>query len=364
MLAVRKLHMSVRDLEFDRRRILLGAAGTLAAGLLGLDRARAQTQIPSFSLTKPFAPVAGPRARVVYVNDVSGDPDGFFATVHQILSPTAELRHLVGTDGGGRGETAARSAVLLNEIVRIMGRQDQIKVHEGAANRIPQAGTVVRSAGTQIIIDEAMRSDTRLPLFVAVGGGLTEVASAVMIEPKVAERITLVWIGGDALPSGGTGETNFNIDRTAAQYLFNDTQVPIWQVPRAVYKTCVVSATEIQANVAPHGAIGAWLYDRLADLNRRFGPAFNAGETWTMGDNPLAVLTTLQDWNPVRTPTGVGYGKTGSSEFDEVVAPRLNSDGTFTPRTEGRKIRIYRTIDTRMLFGDLFAKLRINYPAR
>lgn len=296
-----------------------------------------------------------------YINYVSGDADGFFATVHQILSPTGELRTMVGTDGGGRGETAVRSTALLNDIVNIMGRQSQIKVYEGAANRIRQAGTPIRSAGTQAIIDEAMRTDSKLPLFIAVGGGLTEVASAVMIEPKIADRFTLVWIGGDALPGGGTGETNFNIDALAAQYLYNDTSVKIWQVPRAVYKTCLVSATEIQAFVAPYGKIGAWLYDRLGDLNRRFGSGFNAGETWTLGDSPLVILTALQDWNPVRTASGIEFNKTGSSEYDEVFAPSFNPDGTFSPRSGGRKIRIYKSIDTRMMFNDFFAKMRVNY---
>jgi len=61
-----------------------------------------------------------------------------------------------------------------------------------------------------------MREDSPLPLYVAVGGGLTEVASALKIEPRIAGHMTLVWIGGDALPGGGVGETNFNIDPVAA----------------------------------------------------------------------------------------------------------------------------------------------------
>lgn len=356
--------MPPKNLELDRRQLLVAAGATMAAGWLSLSSAAAQNEVAPLSLEHPFAPVSGPRSRLVYVNDVSGDPDGFFATAHQILSPSAELRNIVGTDGGGRGETAERSTSLLNEIVQLMDRQGQIKVHQGAANRIPQPDTPVRSSGTQAIIDEALRNDTKLPLFIAAGGGLTEVASAVMIEPRIADRFTLVWIGGDALPDGGTGETNFNIDPLAAQFLYNETQVKIWQVPRAVYKTCLISATEIQAFVAPHGKIGAWLYDRLADLNRRFGRGFNAGETWTLGDNPLVVLTALQDWNPVRTARGIEFNNTGSSQYDEVIAPRFNSDGTFAPRTDGRKIRIYRNIDTRMMFSDFFAKMRVNYPAK
>lgn len=348
--------------RFDRRHLLVGAAGALAAGSLNFQPAAAQNTVDPLSITPPFSPISGPRSRVLYVNDLSGDPDGFFATVHQILTPTAELRGIIGTDAGGTGETAARSTSLAREIVSIMDRQSQIEVFEGAPQRIAQAGAPVRSAGAEAIIAEAMRTDTRLPLYVAVGSGLNEVASAIMIEPRIADRFTLVWIGGDALPDGGTGETNFNIDPLAAQFLYNETQLPIWQVPRAVYKTCVVSATEIQAYIAPHGRIGAWLYDRLADLVRRFGSGFNTGETWTLGDNPLVLLTGLHDWTPARAGQEILYTNTGSSAYDEVIAPRFNPDGTFSPRTEGRNIRIYRSIDTRMLFNDFFAKMRVNYP--
>ncbi|MCB2080105.1 MAG: nucleoside hydrolase [Novosphingobium sp.] len=345
----------------DRRKVLVGGAGIVAASGLSLDTAASRDTVGPLGLEKPFAPIAGPRSRVLYINDVSGDPDGHFATVHQILSSACELRHMIGTDGGGPGETAQRSAALLRDITRIMGRAGSIQVHEGAAGKMPKAGAAVPSAGTGAIIEEALRADSSLPLFIAVGGGLTEVASAVLIEPRIADRFTLVWIGGDALPDGGTGETNFNIDPRAAQFLFNDTNVKIWQVPRAVYKTCLISATEIQAFIAPYGEIGAWLYDRLADLNRRFGPGFNAGETWTLGDNPLVLLTALQDWNPVLGSKGIEYGKTGSSEYDEIIAPRFNADGTYSPQSDGRKIRIYRSIDTRMMFNDFFAKMLVNY---
>jgi purine nucleosidase len=308
-----------------------------------------------------FAPLAGPRARVFYCNDLSGDIDGLFATVHMVLSRSVDLRGVVGTGTGSPGETAAHSAEIAHDILARMGRTPGPAVYAGATGRIAAAGTPMRAPGIQALIDEAMRDDTTLPLYVAVGGGLTEVASALMIEPKIAGRFTLVWIGGDAYPQGGTGETNFNIDRLAAQYVFNQTSVPIWQVPRRVYTTCVVSASEIEAFVAPCGAIGAWLYDQVAQAPDRYHRALNMGETWTLGDSPLVVLTALGDWVPSAFRP-FRYEHTGSSPFDTVVAPHLNADGTFAPQTAGRSIRSYTAIDTRLMFDDFFAKMRLNFP--
>jgi inosine-uridine nucleoside N-ribohydrolase len=342
-------------MRLDRRQALIG--GTLAAASFSCGAGQA---LAAGSLA-PFAPLAGPRSRLIFVNDLSGDIDGLFAVVHAILSPTAELRGIIGTGTGRPGETAEASAALASEILRLMGRS--VRVHAGATAKMASAHEPQHAPGVQAIIDEAMRADTDLPLFVAVGGGLTEVASALLIEPRIADRLTLVWIGGDAWPAGGTGETNFNIDRHAAQTIYNETSLPIWQVPRKVYATTVVSASELQAYVAPHGAIGDWLYRKVADAPLRFRKALNMGETWTLGDNPLVVLTALADWGP-SSFRPFRYERFGSNPFDEVIAPRLNDDGTFTARSEGRKIRIFSGIDTRLMLQDIYAKLRVNYPAR
>ena len=146
--------------------------------------------------------------------------------------------------------------------------------------------------------------------------------------------------------------------------MFNETAVPIWQVPRAVYATCMVSASELQAFVAPHGRIGKWLYDQVVEAPARFRNHLNMGETWSLGDNPLVLLTALTGWTPSSYRPSFRYENTGSSAFDEVVAPFLNDDGTFSPRSEGRRIRVYTSADNRMMLNDMFAKLRINYPAR
>lgn len=309
----------------------------------------------------PFTPLAGPRSRTIFINDLSGDIDGLFACVHQILSTSTELRAILGTGTGRSGETAEASAALAREMLELTGMSSRVKAYPGAPGKLTAPDAPIRSPGTQAIIDEAMRDDTRLPLFVAVGGGLTEVASALMLEPRIADRFTLVWIGGDAYPAGGTGETNFNIDSLAAQFVFNESQVRIWQIPRSVYGTCLVSDTEIQAFVAPYGAIGEWLYRKIVERPRKYMKALNMGETWTLGDSPLVVLTALPDWVPSEvTPPRFKYERTGSSAFDVVPAPHLNADGTFTLQPGGRPMRIYRSIDTRMMFSDFFAKLQVN----
>jgi inosine-uridine nucleoside N-ribohydrolase len=311
---------------------------------------------------KPFAPPQGPRARVLISNDLSGDIDGLFATVHALLSHSAEVRGIVGTRAREAEGTAERAVANADEILRLMGLSGAVPTFAGGA-RLTGSTEPVRSAGALAIVREAMREDSRLPLYVTVGAGLGEVASALLIEPRIAERLTLVWIGGNARPQDGD-EYNFSIDPIAAQVVFNHTAAPVWQVPRDVYASCTVSATELQVNVAPFGAIGAWLYRKLLDAPAqmdRFG--FHLGETYTLGDSPLVLLSALTDWVPSDFTPPFKFQGTGSSRYEEVFAPELNADGTYTPRTSGRKMRLYRQVDTRTMFADFFAKLRVNYGA-
>ncbi len=326
------------------RRLFLSAAGATA-----------------FAGTKPFVPHFGPRARVIVVNDIAGDPDGLFATVHAFLSPSTEVRGFVGTAANGPGESAARAAELAEEILGLMGLSGKIAIHRGSEGKLAEAGKPSRSPGAEAIVAEAMRSDTQLPLYVTVGGGLTEVASALLIEPRIAERMTLIWIGGHP-PEGGTSpEYNFSVDPLAARHIFNETQVPIWQVPSDVYGSCMVSMAELQAHIAPCGAIGEWLYRKFAEgpeLLRQY--RMNTGETWSMGDNPLVLLSALTAWIPSRIPPPFVFERTGSSRYDEKPVPLLGPDGNYTARPQARAMRLYRTVDTRLMFADMFAKMRIN----
>jgi inosine-uridine preferring nucleoside hydrolase len=343
--------------SFNRRRFMLVAAGaTVLASQLSLV-SHAATLHPD-AVFKPFA---GPRSRVVFVNDLSGDPDGLFAAVHQVLSPSTDLRCIIGTSTGQPGETAEKSASLASDILTLMGRGGHCPVYRGAESRLAALNTPVRSPGTQALIDEAMRASD-LPLFVAVGGGLTEVASAILIEPQIASRFTLVWIGGDAAPASGEGEYNFNIDPLAAQFLFNQTALRIWQVTREAYKTCMVSATALQVHVGRYGKIGPWLVDHLSDLSRKSKGRLNTGETWSLGDNPLVLLTALTGWVPSNRQIPLRFENTDSSRFDEVRGPRISANGTVGAGEGDRLIRVYRSVDTRMLFDDFYAKMEANFP--
>ena len=313
----------------------------------------------------PFRDPAGPRMRVVMDNDYSGDPDGLYQLVHHLLSPSVDVRAVIGSallpddpfDPGGAAATGARRRVV--EVLELMGLGSEIRALEGSNAPLPDRRTPQPSAGAEALVAEAMRTDTDLPLYAVFGASLTQLASAYLMEPRIQDRLTAVWIGGpeypgvDAPPGVDPVEYNLRIDVTAAQVVFNDSSIRLWQVPRNAYRQTLVAMAELEAQVRPMGRLGAHLFDAIARVYELAAPhGFALGETYIMGDSPLVLLTALQSaFQP----------DPSSSRYATVPAPEIGDDGAYVPGSGGRDIRVYTELDVRLMFADFFAKLRAHH---
>ncbi|MCG7308870.1 nucleoside hydrolase [Brachybacterium sp. ACRRE] len=305
----------------------------------------------------------GARCRVIIDNDFSGDPDDLFQLVHHVLSPNTEIRaviasHLREGDRFDPGpDTSANALRVAEDVFARMGLVSTEVLVTGAPQALDDADSPYRGEAVDRIIAEALREDTDQPLYYVAGGGLTDLASALLIEPRIAERMTLIWIGGnehegiaypppDAMPI----EYNLLIDPLAARVVFNDTRIPIWQVPRDVYRQCLVSDAELRIRVATAGPLGRYLYDETmlvvqATTDAGRGPA----ETYALGDSPLVLLTALQS---------IFEADSSSSRHVVMPTPILEADGSYTPRPDARPMRVFTQVDVRLMFEDLFLKLR------
>lgn len=304
-----------------------------------------------------------PRLRVITDNDYGGDPDGLVQLAHLLLSPSVDVRAVVGSHlrAGDPFDpsptTADKAAAAARRIADLCNRPD-VSVVAGSNTPLTDPVVPIRSAAAEAIVAEAMRDDTDLPLYVTCGGGLTEIASAWLIEPRIAGRLTLIWIGGhehEGLaepPPGGTDlEYNTAIDPVAAQVVFNDSNLSIWQVPRNIYRTTMASRSEMAAHMAGTGVVGRYLFESLGTVSARAaGHGFHIGETYILGDSPLVLLTALQSsFEPAPA----------SSAHVIVPCPRILDTGLYESRPDGRPLRVYTALDNRLLLEDLWAKLAL-----
>lgn len=311
-----------------------------------------------------FRPPGGARFRVISDNDYAGDPDGLFQLAHHLLSPSVEVRAVIGShlavgdpfDPSGR--SAANGAAAATTVLELLGLVGQVPVITGSELPLVSHSEPQRSAAAEAIVAEAMRDDTDLPLFVVLGAGLTELASAYLIEPGIADRLTAVWIGGPEHtdlgavppPNAMPIEYNLNIDLLAGQVIF-DSPIPLWQVPRNAYRECIASMSELILRVRGRGELGAHLYQTLIDVFELVAPhGLNMGEVYVLGDSPLVLLTALQ--------TGFEPDP-ASSAYAVVPRPRLDDHGGYVANPDGAPIRVYSGLDVRLMLDDLYAKLEL-----
>jgi len=303
-----------------------------------------------------------PRMRIIIDNDFGGDPDGLFQLVHHLLSPSVEIRAIIGSHlKAGDGfdpskETATNAKKKIEEVLSIMNLGKTFPVYQGSNMALENDSTAQSSDAASAIIKEAMRSDTKQPLYVVCGAGLTDIASAYLLEPKIAGRLTLIWIGGPEYtdlatpPPGYTSlEYNLAIDLKAGQVVFNKSAIPIWQVPRNAYRQVIMPYSSLLLKVKTQGKIGDYLgsaLERMMKLSVKYN--FNIGEVYITGDSPLVLLTALQSsFEP----------DPSSSQYVLRPSPLINKQGLYEVNHSGRNIRVYTQLDTPLIFEDFFSKL-------
>jgi hypothetical protein len=275
-------------------------------------------------------PVAA-RCRVIVDNDWTGDPDGLVALAHHLLSPgnrvAAVTSSMINPIFDPPPTAAADGAALARELVDLVGGDARPLVHAGSETPFGDGGAA--SPAADAIVAEAHREDP-LPLYLVCAGPLTNVAAALRQDPGIAERLTLVWIGGALAPD--TFEYNRDTDAAAAEFVFGRPALEIWQFPLETYRRCAYSVAELEHDLGGSGRLGAWLWDRFTSLPL---PDFvELGELWPLGDSPPLLVTAL-----------------GSESSTFTTSPAADDRG---PR------RVYTDVDVRLIVGDLLAKLRLH----
>ncbi|MDL2302758.1 nucleoside hydrolase, partial [Lachnospiraceae bacterium OttesenSCG-928-D06] len=304
-----------------------------------------------------------------------------------VMTPKLDVRGIIAghfdmvtkmSDKYKPGETVKASYNEIKKVLDLMGIAGEYPVYMGAGEALTDEKTPHITEGAKFIIEEAMREDER-PLYIGCQGSITDLACAILMEPRICDKMTAIWIGGGDYPKGGF-EFNLIQDVIAANVVFSSS-MPLWQIPMKVYKTLSVSLAELQYKVKPCGEIGKYLYEKMLEVNKFYEmiPHWPHGELWGLGDQGIiAVLMQeserVDNFHMVPAPRVdekeyfyiEGSGKEGDEiESDEIKSDEMKSDGIKGGKIKAngnREIRVYDYIDYRLTLEDFFAKLSINYP--
>lgn len=279
------------------------------------------------------------KPRVIINTDAKNEVDDQFAIVHALLTESFDLKGLIAAHFGTvkSPHTRQDSRDEIELLLKMMALENQVRVEDGADYALTDEQSPVDSAGARLIIEEAMKDDKR-PLYIAFLGPLTDMASALLLEPAIAEKnIKVIWIGGGKYPEGGS-EYNLGNDIMAANVIMKS-KLELWQVPRNVYRMMPVSYSEMMARIYPCGELGKYLTKNVIDYNNERPGA--PCEYRVLGDSPAIGLIMYDD----------------AGEWERKAAPEIGNDMKYIHTGKHRPIKVYKNIDSRFIMEDFYAKL-------
>ena len=137
------------------------------------------------------------------------------------------------------------------EILRLLtlAERDDLKsvVFRGSEAYLPDELTPVASDAARDLAARAMGYTPERPLYVVAIGAITNVASALLLNPEIRDRIVLVWLGGHALDWEDCLEFNLQQDIAAARIVFGCGAAVVQLPCMGVVSSFSVSGVELKA---------------------------------------------------------------------------------------------------------------------
>ena len=207
------------------------------------------------------------KIRIVIDSDAYNEIDDQFAIVYALLSPERlDVKAIYAAPFFNERSTGPADGMEKSylEILRLLGRLNRSTmdfVFRGSDRYLSDIETPVRSEATEDLVNRIMNSDKNDLLYVVAIAALTNIASAILIEPNIIDRMILVWLGGHPLHWHHTREFNLKQDVMAARLVF-DCGVPLVQIPcTGVASHLMTTLPEIERFVEGKGTIGDYLAD-------------------------------------------------------------------------------------------------------
>lgn len=231
------------------------------------------------------------------------------------------------------------------EILHILeladAREYKESVFPGAKHFLKDKESPEESEAVRDLIRRALEHSRENPLYVIGIAAATNLASALLLEPSIRDRIVVIWLGGSAFHCAGMEEFNLMEDIPAARVLFGS-GVPLVQLPCwGVVEHFSVSRPEL--------------------------------EQYLVGKNPLTdylasyAIASVEEWAPCPVWTkavwdvaAVAWLLNDDQRFmkeREVCRPQITKEGLYLFDRGGRPMNYVYRMERDALMGDLFSRL-------
>ncbi|MCD6441611.1 MAG: nucleoside hydrolase [Candidatus Marinimicrobia bacterium] len=309
--------------------------------ILSNVRAQYYPVLPETFRLKQLVPPGG-QIRMVLDTDTYNEVDDQFALAYTVLSQDklkleavyAAPFHNSRSKGPGDGMEMSYQEIL--KILKMLKVSAKNFVFRGSSDYLRDIEKPYRSDAAMDLVNRAMQSSPDNPLYVVSIGCITNIASAILIEPKIIENIVVVWLGGNALYWPNQREFNLRQDVLAARVVF-DSGVPFVTLPcRPVVSHLHTTIPELTHYLKGKTEISDYLLNIVVEYSK--GREAYSKAIWDVS----AVAWLI---NPEWVATNL------------VHSPIMTDQVTFSIDQSRHLMRMATSLDRDKIFADFFKKL-------
>lgn len=235
----------------------------------------------------------------------------------------------------GPGDGMNKSYEEVNRVLERMGITPSAGfVLKGSTRYLESIETPCDSEAARDLIRRAMTA--KEPLYVVAIGAITNIASAILLEPSIIDKIIVVWLGGHALYWPHNREFNLMQDILSAKVIF-DCGVPLVQIPcMNVSSHLTTTLAELERHMDGKSQIGSY----LTQIFRECSNDHYAYSRTIWDISAIAYLI-----NPEWVPTNIMH------------SPILTDQATWSADNSRHFIRSAYHVERDKIFKDLFDKI-------
>lgn len=210
------------------------------------------------------------RKDIVIDTDTFNEVDDQFAITYAMLSQdTLNIKAFYAAPFFNKNSSSPKDGMerSYHEIIKVMNKlnihNDEI-VYHGSEEFLKNETEFVESEAARHLVDLALHSEKKL--YVVCLAALTNIASAILMEPRIVDKISVIWLGGHDFNQVKKNEFNLREDVAAVRVVFNS-GVELTQIPcLGVINGLVLTLAELEKYVEGKNEIGTY----LTEIMRRY----------------------------------------------------------------------------------------------
>lgn len=175
----------------------------------------------------------------------------------------------------GPADGMERSFQEIKKLLSLAGIEKPVV--RGSCAYLSDEKTPLMTDAAQDLCRRAMDYSPEKPLYVVAIGAITNIASALLIRPEIADRIVVIWLGGNALDWHNNLEFNCMQDVTAARVVFGS-GAPLVMLPcMGVVSGFTTTGPELEAWLRGKNALCDYLVDHTVEAANEYAK----GRVWS-----------------------------------------------------------------------------------